>query len=72
MMGEDRTGQHLATSATPRTGLRNLPFSAIARTRWGPTPGSAADLGFCRGAGDGNRTRTISLGICTVRAGYAA
>ena len=31
---------------------------------WGEPPG----LGFCRGAGDGNRTRTISLGICAIGA----
>jgi hypothetical protein len=28
----------------------------------GPESGECRDLGFCRGAGDGNRTRTISLG----------
>src|SRR5262249_45560248 len=31
--------------------------------------GRPSDLGnSSRGAGDGNRTRTISLGICTIRA----
>jgi hypothetical protein len=30
------------------------------------------DLRLYRGAGDGNRTRTISLGICAVRARYMA
>ena len=30
--------------------------------------GRFPDLGFCRGAGDGNRTRTVSLGIRAIRA----
>jgi len=30
------------------------------------------DLGLRGGAGDGNRTRTISLGICTIRACHLA
>ncbi len=34
----------------------------------GPGLGLSPDLGLCRGASDGNRTRTISLGICAVRA----
>ena len=31
-------------------------------------PDSGSDLDFRVGAGDGNRTRTISLGICAIRA----
>jgi hypothetical protein len=33
-----------------------------------PDAGCRPDLGFCCGAGDGNRTRTVSLGICAIRA----
>ena len=32
----------------------------------------ASELDLYSGAGDGNRTRTISLGICTVRARHMA
>ena len=33
----------------------------------GPRPDNVPDLGFCRGAGDGNRTRTVSLGIAFIK-----
>ena len=84
--GQIRTGNSPTSGVTSRRPAPAEVFSMVRNplpTKGRPVPGRilmpgdkdrepACDQAFRRGAGDGNRTRAISLGICAVRACHMA